>query len=162
MGETYRSINEINSNSGAYKKGSFVDSVVSDLRIKENEKRLVGKLISCNKCIYPNLIKVVEDDLIPGIRVVGYKMEPCNSIDPENFPTRLCGHGITKSAENLNKKCQNCMYADRSQIFEVSKDGNMTVSLILYHCKFTKKNSDIVWNRANYFCKKFKPLEKTK
>ena len=162
MGETYRSINEINTNSGAYKKGSFVDSVVSDLRIKENEKRLVSKLISCNQCIYPNLVKVVEDDLIPGIRVIGYKMESCNYINSENFPTRLCGHGAIKSAENLNKKCQNCRYADKSQIFEVSKDGNMTLSLILYHCSFYRKNNDTTWYRANYFCKKFKPLEKTK
>ena len=36
MGESYRTINNISSDN-SYKKGSFVDSVVSDLRIDENE-----------------------------------------------------------------------------------------------------------------------------
>ena len=66
MGESYRTINNISSDNG-YKKGTFVDSVVSDLRIDENEKKLVEKLISCNRCAYPEAVKHRDSNTNPGI-----------------------------------------------------------------------------------------------
>lgn len=100
MGESYRTINDISSENG-YKKGSFVDSVVSDLRVNENEKKLVEKLISCNRCTYPEAVKYRDSDTIPGITILGYNLKPCGRIPDEIFPSRLCGKGLLKKLQSV-------------------------------------------------------------
>lgn len=160
MGESYRSINNLSSDGGNYKKGSFVDSVMSDLRIKENEKKLVGKLISCNRCVYPVEKKNRDTTTIPGLVIMGYDLKPCGRIDDDFFPSRLCGKGTLKSDDILNSVCRNCANVDMVETFDVSDENKTKILLMLYHCA-TGRKGDNVWCRANYHCSRFKPKGNT-
>ena len=159
MGESYRTINDISSETG-YKKGSYVESVVSDLRITESEKRMVESMISCNRCAYPESVKYRDIDTIPGITILGYKLKPCGHIADENFPTRLCRKGLLKMSADRNKYCRNCKNAIQTKTFEVSNDGHMKTFLILHKCNHWKLNEN-TWCRSDYYCERFTPKENT-